>query len=154
MSVFSMLSGVVEDARPAGRSIGASIAAGGGVRGPWGGYPARRIVLGKVERSATRPDGGESRFSVALTGGRIYTVSVQPAPRGAHALVSLYGGTGELIGCEGGWGRVRLTQTAPATGPYIMTVEVGPGGEAFVVRISSWSSDEVARALEDPLYVL
>lgn len=152
MSILSMLSGRIEDARAAaGRAVGDPIAPGGGVRGPWGGDPARRIVPGAVERC---PGVGEGRFSVALTGGRVYTVSVQSVPRGVHALISLYGPTGELIGCEAGWGRVRLVQAAPASGLYMIAAEIGSAGEAFVLRVLSWTPDEVARAVEDPLYVL
>ena len=155
MSVFSMLSGLVDHERgAAGRAMGQTSAAGGGARGPWGGDPARRIVLGTVERCPARPSGGENRFDVALNGRRVYTVSVQTVPRGVHALVSLYGPMGELIGCEAGWGRVRLVHTAPATGLYAVSAEVGPGGEAFLLRVLSWTPDEIARAVEDPLYVL
>ncbi len=120
--------------------------------GAW--EPARRIALGSVERSVARAGGGESRFEVAMTAGRVYTIEVRPVPRDTHALVTLYGPAGELAGCEGRWGRVRLVHGAPATGLCLITVAVGGGGEAFVVQVTSWTREEVTRAVEDPLYVM
>ncbi len=116
--------------------------------------PARRIALGTVERCAVDGEQVERRFAVTLEGGRVYTVDLQAVPRGTRTLVSLFGPDGELIGCDGDWSRVRLVQSAPTSGAYAVSVEVGPGGEGFVLRVLSWSVDEVARAIEDPLYVL
>lgn len=147
MSIFAMMSAVVEGVGPEGTTDG------GGVRGPWGGTPARRIEVGVVERRSVEPDGGENRFGVTLEGGRVYTVEFQAVPRGAPSDVSLYGPSGDLIACAGGWGRVRLVHTAPADGYYAVAATVGPGVDAFVLRVLPWTADEVARATEDPLYV-
>ena len=49
---------------------------------------------------------------------------------------------------------MRLVLAAPATGIYAVAAEVSAGGDAFVLRVQSWTRDQVARAIEDPLYVL
>jgi hypothetical protein len=111
-------------------------------------------VLGTVERCAAPARGAERHLAVSLDAGRVYTVSLHTAPRGVRAFLSLYGPAGDLIGCEEGWGRVRLAQTAPATGRYTVAAEIGGGGAAFILRVRSLTSDELARAADDPLYVL
>lgn len=138
----------------AGVGAGVPLVAGEHVpdAGAW--EPARRIALGSIERSVARAGGGESRFEVAMTAGQVYTIEVRPVPRDTHALVTLYGPAGELVGCEGRWGRVRLVHTAPASGVSLVTAAIGAGGEAFVLQVTSWTREEVTRAVEDPLYVM
>lgn len=144
MSVFALVSAVIEESGSAG-------AVGRGVRGV---APARHLAPDEIGRRAIGADGGEDRFTVALTAGRVYTIELEPVPRGVRSVVSLYGPAGDLLGCHGGWSEVRLVQSAPASGLYAVVAEVGSGAEALVVRVLPWTSEEVTRAIEDPLYVL
>jgi hypothetical protein len=147
MSVFATVSAMLD------RAGATRSAAGSDVPGLWR-VPASRIAVGGTERVPVRRGGGERRFSVALVGGQVYTVDLQTVPRGVPALLGLYAPAGELIGSEGAWSRVRLVLTAPATGIYTVAADVAAGGDAFVLRVQPWTRDEVARAIEDPLYVL
>jgi hypothetical protein len=148
MAGFAMVSAFLD-----GDGAGGASAARGGAWGR-GGDLTRRIALGAIVNSPVRSDGAESRFEVALAGGQVYTIEVQPVPRGGRSLVSIYGPSGELIGSEGGWGRVRLVQTAPSTGLYAVSAEAAAGGDAFVLRVLPWTPDEVSRAIDDPLFVM
>ena len=116
--------------------------------------PTGGIARDPGARCVERPAGGESRFDVPMTAGQVYTVHVSPVPRDAHALVALYGPAGELARCEGAWGRVRLVHAAPSTGTWMVSVTVGPNAGAFVVQVVARTREEVARAIEDPLYVM
>ena len=147
MSVFATVSAMLDRA-------GATRSAVGSETSELWRVPASRIAVGGTERVPVRSDGGEHRFTVALVGGQVYTFDLQTLPRGVRALLSLYAPAGEIIGSEGGWGRVRLVLAAPATGIYAVAAEVLAGGDAFVLRAQSWTRDQVARAIEDPLYVL
>lgn len=144
MSVFAIISA----------ALSAAEAAGGELQGLWAAAPMRRLAHGAVERCSVEPMGGESRFAVVLVAGQVYTADLQSVPRGVRTLVSLFDPAGELIGCHGGWGRVRLIQSAPTTGTYTLSVEIGPGAEAFALRLAPLTADEVERAIEDPLYVI
>lgn len=150
MFVFGGLGGLDERARV---EAGMPLPVGGGVPDSGGREPARRIAPGVVERCLARPGGGESRLEVPMTAGQVYTIEVSPVPRDVHAHVALYGPAGELVGCETRWGRVRLVHAAPSTGTWMVSVAVGAGGEAFVVQVAARTREEVARAVEDPLYV-
>lgn len=147
MSVLAMVSAALD-------GKGAVDGAATRGEGAWRCIEKPRIALGAIERRSVEADGGDSRFAVALAGAQVYTVEVQPVPRGTHTLVSLYGPSDDLIGCEGGWGRVCLVQAAPTSAVYSIAVEVGPGGEAFVLRVVQWTEEEVERAIEDPLFLL
>lgn len=149
MSVFATVSALLDRAGATRSAPGDEARAIGG-RSPV--VPC--IAIGGLERFPVGAGGGERRFAVALAGGQVYTLDLQTVPRGVRALVSLYAPAGELIGSEEGWGRVRLFQAAPATGVYAVAVEVAAGGDAFVLRVQPWTRDQVARASEDPLYVL
>lgn len=144
MSVFALVSAVIEESGSAG-------VVGRGIRGV---APARPLAFDEIGRRAIGIDGGEDRFTVALVAGRVYTIELEPVPRGVRSMVSLYGPAGDLVGCHSGWARVRLVQSAQASGLHAVVAEVGPGAEALVVRVQPWTSEEVARAIEDPLYVL
>lgn len=150
MSVFAALSALLDTADASGTLPAARV----GSRG--GGAPelAPGLAVGVIARVAARADGGETRLPVGLVGGRVYTVELHTVPRGGSALLGLYGPAGDLIGSEGGRGRVRLALTAPATGTYAVSAQVAGAGETVVLRVLSWSADEVTRAREDPLYVL
>ncbi len=134
-----------------------SVALGGeesGTQEAWGTALPRLIVPGRLERGLVAPDGGTVRFGVRLTAGAVYTIEFKPIPAGVWTELSLCDPVGELVACDCAWGRTRLVHTATTGGRYAIAATIDAGADAFALRVVPWSTAEMTRAIDDPLFVL